>query len=64
MSILWPISLVFLLVAAGLMLYGALKDSHPRYAPRYHLVPTVTRILSRYRDKASKVVARHNFVTT
>jgi tight adherence protein C len=34
MNILWPISLVFLLVAAGLMLYGALKDSHPRYIQR------------------------------
>lgn len=34
MSILWPISLVFLLIAAGLMLYGALKDSHPRYIQR------------------------------
>ncbi len=34
MSILWLISILLMLLAAGLMMYGALKDSHPRYIQR------------------------------
>ena len=34
MSILWPISIVLLLLAAALLLYGAQKDNHPRYIQR------------------------------
>ena len=31
MSILWSISIILMLLAAGLLLYGAQKDSHPRH---------------------------------
>ncbi|MFD1122995.1 type II secretion system F family protein [Methylophilus flavus] len=34
MSLFWAISIVFMLLAAGLLLYGAQKGSHPRYIQR------------------------------